>query len=102
RMAPSKQPRSARWVRRESPSSTSFVAGANKAPVRSRNSRRDAMSLRWSATLLAFAATTLPAAAQDAVKFRWQAGQTLSYRVKHVTKVVEVIDGKKYTSGSDL
>ena len=52
---------------------------------------------------LAFTMTfVLPAFAQVPWQFRWQKGQTLTYKIKHVTSVVEVIDKTTNASNSNL
>ena len=40
--------------------------------------------------------------AQDSWQFRWQKGQTLNYKIKHVTSVTEVIENTKNSSQSTL
>lgn len=52
---------------------------------------------------IAFVLTfTLPSFAQAPWQFRWQKGQTLTYKIKHVTSVVEVIDKTTNASNSNL
>ena len=46
-------------------------------------------------------AASLPAFAQD-WQFRWAKGQTFTYRIKHVTSVVEIVDNSKNTAQSSL
>src|SRR5262245_10001371 len=59
--------------------------------------------LRAVILVLAFQATTLPAAAQDAPwRFQWRKGETLTYRANHVTTVQEVVDGAKAETQSKL
>jgi hypothetical protein len=56
------------------------------------------------ASLLLLSAVAFPASAQNAGgwQFRWQKGQTLSYRVEHTTSVVEVVNGTRSESASKL
>ncbi|MSQ93569.1 MAG: hypothetical protein EXR98_03320 [Gemmataceae bacterium] len=51
------------------------------------------------ALLLAF---TSPTFAQVPWQFQWKKGQTLTYKIKHVTSVVEVVETTKNTSSSNL
>lgn len=56
-------------------------------------------------TLLAIAiimSTALPTFAQDRWQFQWKKGQTLKYKIKHVTSVVEMVETAKNTSNSNL
>jgi len=55
--------------------------------------------------LLAFAvvfASTAPSLAQTPWQFHWQKGQILTYKIKHVTSVTEVVGKDKSASSSDL
>jgi hypothetical protein len=45
---------------------------------------------------------TLPTFAQAPWQFRWQKGQTLTYKIKHVTSVVEIVEKNTNTSNSNL
>jgi hypothetical protein len=40
--------------------------------------------------------------AQESWQFRWQKGQTLNYKIKHITSVAEVIENTKNSSQSTL
>jgi hypothetical protein len=52
---------------------------------------------------LALALTfTLPTFAQVPWQFRWQKGQVLTYKIKHVTSVVEIVEKSTNTSNSSL
>ncbi len=44
----------------------------------------------------------LPAFAQASWQFQWKKGQTLTYKIKHVTSVVEMVEATKNTSNSNL
>ncbi|MBI3823210.1 MAG: hypothetical protein HY289_11105 [Planctomycetes bacterium] len=56
-------------------------------------------TLLSAAILLSF---TLPAFAQTPWQFRWQKGLVLTYKIKHTTSVVEVVDKATNTSSSNL
>jgi hypothetical protein len=43
-----------------------------------------------------------PALAQDTWQYRWEKGQTLTYKIKHVTSVTETLETSKNTSDSQL
>ncbi len=43
-----------------------------------------------------------PVFAQGAWQFRWQKGQTLTYKIKHVTSVVEIVGNTKNATQSSL
>lgn len=45
---------------------------------------------------------TVPAFAQNPWQFQWKKGQTLTYKIKHVTSVVEVVEKTTNTSNSNL
>ncbi len=61
------------------------------------------MNARWALVLGLVAAATAPAGAQaPAWQFRWQTGQTLTYKVSQVTAVAEAADGGKAESASRL
>lgn len=45
---------------------------------------------------------SVPAFAQGAWQYRWVKGQTLTYKIKHVTNVTEVLETSKNTSDSQL
>ncbi len=47
-------------------------------------------------------AVTAPSFAQDGWQFRWTKGQNLTYRIKHATSVVEVVESTKNTANSQL
>ena len=46
--------------------------------------------------------STAPVAAQTSWQFRWQKGQVLTYKIKHVTTVTEVVGKDTNASSSDL
>jgi hypothetical protein len=53
--------------------------------------------------VIVFALTfTLPAFAQAPWQFQWKKGQTLTYKIKHVTSVVEVVDKVTNSSNSTV
>lgn len=45
---------------------------------------------------------TLPAFAQYPWQFRWQKGQQLTYRIKHITTATEVVEASKLVSSAHL
>jgi hypothetical protein len=60
------------------------------------------MNIRWLlAVMLAFVSAG-SARAQAPWQFRWEKGQSLVYRVKHITNVAEVVEGAKVESASNL
>jgi hypothetical protein len=60
------------------------------------------MNTRWIAAVLLALACPNAAWAQSPMQFRWQKGQILTYRVKHVTAVTEVVSDGKQQFGSRL
>src|SRR5260370_42084761 len=44
----------------------------------------------------------LPSLAQTPWQFRWQKGLVLTYKIKHVTSVVEIVGTSKNSSNSNL
>lgn len=53
-------------------------------------------------SVIALLSAGLPSFAQTPWQFRWQKGQTLTYKIKHNTSVVEVVDKTTNTSSSAL
>lgn len=60
------------------------------------------MNTRWIAALLLAMACPSAVWSQAALQFRWQKGQILTYKVKHVTAVTEVVSDSKQQFGSRL
>jgi hypothetical protein len=52
--------------------------------------------------LVVVIASAVPASAQTPWQFRWQKGQVLTYKIKHVTSVTEVVGKEMSASSSDL
>jgi hypothetical protein len=60
------------------------------------------MYIRWLATLLLSVLWTSSGFAQSVWNFQWEKGQTLTYKVQHLTNVAEVVDKNKSESNSTL
>lgn len=60
------------------------------------------MHSRCLVSLVALLAFTLPSAAQVPWQFQWKKGQTLTYKIKHVTSVIETVETTKNASNSTL
>jgi hypothetical protein len=60
------------------------------------------MNRHWSLILLLTVIAPPAASAQAPIQFRWQKGAVLSYKVKSVTAVTEVVSGGKQQFGSRL
>jgi hypothetical protein len=60
------------------------------------------MHIRWLLTLCLVLSSTAPILAQTSWQFRWQQGETLTYKVNHLTHVTEVVENKKAESQSKL
>ena len=60
------------------------------------------MNTRYFVVILLALAGPSSAWSQPALQFRWQKGQILTYKVKHVTAVTEVVSDSKQQFGSRL
>src|ERR1043165_6540627 len=60
------------------------------------------MYIRWLATLLLSVLWTSSGFAQSVWNFQWEKGQTLTYKVQHLTNVAEVVDKNKSETNSTL
>ncbi len=60
------------------------------------------MNIRWYLALMLAFVSADSARAQAPWQFRWEKGQSLVYRVKHVTNVSEIVEGAKVESASNL
>jgi hypothetical protein len=60
------------------------------------------MHSRWIVAIFLGLLVTTSAAAQTSWQFRWQKGQALTYKVRHITNVAEVVDKSTTSSSSQL
>src|SRR5207245_996964 len=63
---------------------------------------REGLMFRTFLAAIVMLTLTLPTFGQMPWQFKWQKGLVLTYKIKHTTAVVEVVDGATNTSSSAL